>query len=789
MSLTDKIIKNTYYYAFSQIATLVIPFILTPYIISKIGEAQFGIYAVVLGVTTSFGLFDISISSSFIKFISEYYNKKEYDNLNNTINTGFMFYLAFAVIFCLLGYLFRDWLLSLVNIPPELHQTGMNVLNIALLLFFVSNAFTIFGSVIISLQKMFVTSILATIISVLNFVLVIVLLNTGFGLEGILLSQLFTATLSSVIIYFIARRSLPELKFGIQFFKKDSLKNMGKFGLQMQVSKMASFASDKFDEFLLAAFSTLNNVAFFNIANRLIRVGRLFPFQLVVQVAPVAAELNGKGETVKLQKLFVDTTKYLTFVTIPIYIYIIAFADHIILFWMGVHYDITVHVARILAIAQIANLILSAPGNSITPNIGIPKYQMYEGVFHLIINVVLSYFLIREYGIIGAAYGNTISTIVSSYYVYHKSCGHFGESKVGIFMQTNLKPLITGVVTVLITYVIIYFVKLNYVIPENRFSGFVFTFLSFTIFSFGYLLIILKMKYLNTRDKTVIAKMLTRVIPVQRILKTVRYSGTEYSNELVSLCVVTYNRLPMLKQCINSLLETVKDINAEILVWDNNSNDGTQEYLRSLSGEHKNIKITLNNKNIGCNAKGKNIELSAGEFIIGIDDDVIEFPEKWVENFVRAYKRVPFAGYLATDVIQNEFTNGAKTDEYVYNLHNYDDVVLQEGPTGGWCFMLSREVYNTVGKFYINYDRTFFFEDKDYCFRTLAKGFRVGIVDGIKVLHATGEYYNKDFKKVYNNKISESRKDFPLMYKLWRNALLLINVKSLLRKVMLYTNG
>jgi O-antigen/teichoic acid export membrane protein/GT2 family glycosyltransferase len=779
MSLTDKIIKNTYYYAFSQIATLVIPFILTPYIISKIGEAQFGIYAVVLGVTTSFGLFDISISSSFIKFISEYYNKKDYNNLNNTINTGFIFYVAFSVIFCFLGYLFRDKLLSLINIPPDLYQVGMNVLNIALLLFFVSNAFTIFGSVIISLQKMYITSILATIISVLNFVLVIILLNAGFGLEGILLSQLITATLSSVIILFIAKKSLPELKFGIRFFKRDSLKNMGKFGLQMQVSKMASFASDKFDEFLLAAFSTLNNVAFFNIANRLIRVGRLFPFQLVVQVAPVAAELNGKGETVKLQKLFVDTTKYLTFVTIPIYIYIIAFADHII----------TVHVARILAISQIANLILSAPGNSITPNIGVPKYQMYEGVFHLVINVVLSYFLIREYGIIGAAYGNTISTIVSSYYVYHKSCNHFGESKIGLFKQTNLKPLITGVITILITYVIVYFVKINYILPVNRFSGFIFTTLSFVIFSFGYLLVIFKMKYLNTRDKTVIAKMLTRVIPIQRFLKTTKYSSTDYSNELISFCVVTHNRLPMLKQNLNSLLDSVKNINSEILVWDNNSDDGTKEYLTAISSENKNIKVTLHDKNIGCNAKGKNIELSKGDFIIGIDDDVLEFPEHWAEDFVRAYKKIPYAGYLATDVIQNEFTNGAKTDEYVYNLHNYNDIILLEGPTGGWCFMVSREVYNTIGKFYVNYDRTFFFEDKDYCFRTLAKGFRVGIVDGIKVLHATGEYYNKEYNEVYTNKMNESRKDFPAGYKLWRNFLLFINFKSILRKVMLYTNG
>ena len=787
MSLTDKVIKNTYYYAFSQIATLIIPFILTPFIISKIGEAQFGIYAVVLGITMSFGLFDISISSSFIKFISEYYNKKDIENLNNTINTGFVFYLIFSVLFCLLGYVFKDWILSLINIPPDLYIVGRNVFDIALLLFFISNAFTIFGSVLISLQKMYITSILATIVSVVNFVLVIILLNMGFGLEGILTSQLITAAFSSIFIFYYAKKGLPELKLGVSFFKKDSLKNMGKFGIQMQVSKMATFASDKFDEFLLAAFSTLNNVAFFNIANRVIRVGRLFPFQLVVQVAPVAAELNGKGEHEKLQKLYFDTAKYLTFVTIPIYLFIIAFADHIILFWMGVNYGITVHIIRILAISQIANLTLSAPGNSITPNIGIPKYQMVEGVFHLIINVVLSFFLIREYGIVGAAYGNLISTSISSYYVYHKSCSHFQEKKLELFIKTALKPILTGILTVSIAYVVIYLIKMNFTFKEDRLSGFILTAISFFIFIFSYLAFTIKSGYLSGRDKLVMAKTLMKVIPINRFVKFKKYDSVLYSKELVSFCVVTYNRLSMLKQCLSALTESTKNINSEILVWDNNSDDGTKEYLEKFSNEHNNLSVFQNEKNIGNNAKGKNVERAKGDFIIGIDDDVLGFPDGWVEDLISSYKKIPLAGYLATNVIKNEFTNGAKPEEDMYRNFTFDNITLQDGPTGGWCFIISREVYNIVGRFYLNPKRIFYFEDGDYGYRAQNKGFRVGIVEQIKVLHATGEHYNEKYRKIYNNKIAESKIDLPRSYKIRRKILLFINPVNLLRKILRLT--
>ena len=72
MSLSEKVIKNTYYYFFSQVISLLMPLFLTPFIIMKIGDTQFGIYTLILGVLGTFGLLDLSLSTSFIKFISEY---------------------------------------------------------------------------------------------------------------------------------------------------------------------------------------------------------------------------------------------------------------------------------------------------------------------------------------------------------------------------------------------------------------------------------------------------------------------------------------------------------------------------------------------------------------------------------------------------------------------------------------------------------------------------------------------------------------------------------------------
>jgi len=503
MSLTDKVIKNTFYYIFSQIVSFLFPLLLTPFIIANIGDIQFGIYAIVLGFVGSFGLFDLSMSTSFVKFISEFYNKKEFDKLLYTINTGFIFYLIFSIFLCTLGFLFADKLLLMLNIPADLRELSVYALRISLVVFFISNISNIFPSVLISMQKMYISSIINTIIGIINFVLIIVLLKSGFGLISLMYSQLITVFLSSVVIIYYVKKSLPEFKLKLSYFNKESLKYMGKFGMQMQISKLATFASEKYDEFLLGYFSVLNNVTYFNIGNKIVRFGKFFPMQFITQVAPIAAELNAKEELKKLENLFYDTSKYLIIITAPIYIYIFTFADILIEVWMGKGYEIASYIVRILIFGQLVNMALSAPGNSITPNIGKPKYQMTEGLIHLGINLIISFFMIKYYGILGAAIGNTIATVIASTYVFIISVKLFNKNYSNILIDVHLKPILYSVFFCAVIFCVVKYQSFIHYEGE-RIRSLIIMIISGIIFSSLYLISMFKSKYLNERDRYVI---------------------------------------------------------------------------------------------------------------------------------------------------------------------------------------------------------------------------------------------------------------------------------------------
>ncbi len=516
MSLRDKVIKNTFYHFIAQAFGFISPFILTPLIITYIGKTEFGIYAIVMGFIGTFGLLDFSISASFIKFISEHYNKKQFEELNKTINTGMFFYITFTLIVCIIVLIFSEQILSLINIPPELFPLAKFSLYISLLIFFLATSTTIFVSVLISIQKMYVNSIAGLVINLLNFIITYIVLIAGMGLAGILYTQLGAVIVSVFFNIYLALKEVPEIKIRFSYIDKLSFKKMGAFGLQMQVSRFSSFLSEKYDEFLLGSFSTLGNVTYFNLANRVTRLGKFFPLQLFQQVAPVAAELEANNDQKKLNELFYEATKYLTVFSAPIFLYIFIFGELIVNTWMGPGYDITVYLLRILAAGQLVNLLISAPGNSIIPNLGKPKFLMYEGIISLVINLVLSYFLIKYYGIVGAAIGSTVSTLAASAYIYITSARYFKENPLLFFFKSYFKPVVISITGCALIYIIYFYSQQLLHLNSGRVTGIILLIVSVALYSLLYITVLWKTKYLNNRDKDNLSKLIKLVNPLNK---------------------------------------------------------------------------------------------------------------------------------------------------------------------------------------------------------------------------------------------------------------------------------
>jgi len=518
MSFTGKLVKNTYFHLLSQAVNLLSPFILIPVIISSIGAEDYGIYVLVLGFIGTFGLLDLSFSSSFVKFIAEYHNKKQTVSLIEVINTGFIFYLIFSVVTVTIALLVSDYLFGLVNIPPEKYLLAKNVFYLSLMIFFFGSSFGIFNSLLIGLQKMYQGAIASIFVSLGYFAAVLILMLTNSGLLSLMIAQLTSGIVSVIITLILAKRNLPGLVVSPRRFTLTRLKEMSKFGIQIQVSRLATFASEKYDEFLLGAFSTLGNVTLYNLGSKAATYGKFIPLQFIAPIVPAAAELSALKQADKLRELYLSTVKYLNMLAIPVFIFLFFFSDRLFFAWMGPGYESSVLISRILIAGYISNFLFSVPGNIIIPNTGVPKYQMREGLIFLGINIIVSYFLIKEYGITGAAFGNAVSVVISSVYILIVSSRFFRVNPLRIITKFFTKPVLFSVIPAI--PLLLFFTFTAYSSERAINILYIGAAAFFYFMVYGFLLI--NFTYLSPKDYELITKFLIKLPPFNIIAERQR---------------------------------------------------------------------------------------------------------------------------------------------------------------------------------------------------------------------------------------------------------------------------
>src|SRR3989344_3590614 len=93
-----------------------------------------------------------------------------------------------------------------------------------------------------------------------------------------------------------------------------------------------------------------------------------------------------------------------------------------------------------------------------------------------------------------------------------------------------------------------------------------------------------------------------------------------HNNPLISVNLLVYNGKEYLKNCIDSVLnQSYKNI--EFLIIDNNSNDGSDKFIKSY---YPNIKFIETGSNLGF-AIGHNlgIKKSSGKYILCLNQDII----------------------------------------------------------------------------------------------------------------------------------------------------------------------
>lgn len=116
---------------------------------------------------------------------------------------------------------------------------------------------------------------------------------------------------------------------------------------------------------------------------------------------------------------------------------------------------------------------------------------------------------------------------------------------------------------------------------------------------------------------------------------------------LFSIVIPHWNGKHFLDDCLNSLRQQTYP-NIEIIIVDNNSSDGSQDYIKANFPEVNLIELPENRGFTGaCNA---GMEAAQGEIISLLNNDT-EVDPNWVSAIVNAFERHPEVGIIASKML------------------------------------------------------------------------------------------------------------------------------------------
>jgi O-antigen/teichoic acid export membrane protein len=392
-----------------------VAFFLTPYIIHTIGVERYGVWALVGVITSYFGLLDFGVTTSLVKFVSEYYSKDEPTALNRVIHTSFVFYSGFGILIAGLGMALMSFLLRWFSVPEHLMDETRPVFQLGIMIYAASNLLNMFAAILNGLQRMDVTNKVTVVQSFLSIAGTILFLEKGYGLIGLMLNNAIVLVAGAVMNGINLVRVLPDFKLSPFRFDLAMLSKQFKFGIQIWTAGIASLFHYQYDKLLLAHFAGLSAVAYYDVASRIVSYARELPLTLGSAIMPAASELNARDDRRNLEELYARATKYILLAGMAVGSAVILFAKPFVELWLGADFEKTVTTIQILMVAFFFNT-LTASGYFMLNGIGQPQYGMKSSIAAALLNFSLSTILMLYMGYFGVVTGTAISMVCAAIY-------------------------------------------------------------------------------------------------------------------------------------------------------------------------------------------------------------------------------------------------------------------------------------------------------------------------------------------------------------------------------------
>jgi len=399
---------------------VVVGVFLSPFIVHRLGDAAFGVWVLIFSITGYYGLFDLGIRSSIVRYVSKYTATKEMDKLACFINTSLFTYTLTGIVAMVVTLVLTVLVNSLFHVPADMRAQARWLMLMAGSSVALGFPLGIFGGILDGLQRFYVTNWTSIVTTLLRAALIVYVLYQGYGILAIALITVALPILGAMFRGMVVFRLLP-IPIGLKYVDRASFKQMAHYSGTTLIIIIAARLRFRTDELVLGGMISTVAVTFFNIGARLVDYAQEMVAQLAQIFVPMSSQSEAVGNLDRVRKIYVMGNRACALTIFPLAASLLILGRSVIEVWMGKKYVAVSYPVTVILIIPVTLLFMQAASGRILMGMGRHRsfalVTLMEGIANLVLSVVLVGSVRKmgmSYGIMADALGTAIPMFLTT---------------------------------------------------------------------------------------------------------------------------------------------------------------------------------------------------------------------------------------------------------------------------------------------------------------------------------------------------------------------------------------
>jgi len=449
----NRIFRNSLFSFGSSSISLPINFFLIPYVLAKIGKEGYGLWALI-GVIANYQVFvDFGLTSTLVRFVAKEETDRKYKNVNEYLATSFVTFLVL--------WLAAYTILLIFSRPIAVHvlRVQQNI-DIAVFLITISGFCVIlnlsaglFKSILDGAQRMEISNSLLIIQTLISALGTFCVLQMGLGLRGLGINLALISVVNLIASFYVIRRTFPHVKINPFLFRRERLKEMLAYSINLQLSGLLRMWIEPLNKILISNLFSITYVGYYEIALKLSSSLTSILRSGLMPIFPASAEMNQISGLKKVDALRLKSIKFMYPMAFFAYVLMISAAPNFIRIWLGPEYHIVSSLTIVFLIGAFVS-ILNTPAYVILNGIGYARDVTKSTLSAVAVNVTFALGLAFLFGFMGFCIGYSISMVYGFFAINYFYVKRFGQSAKMYKCYANIKVIIANAIVFVLAFLL-----------------------------------------------------------------------------------------------------------------------------------------------------------------------------------------------------------------------------------------------------------------------------------------------------------------------------------------------